>query len=54
MSLVEGKTIDIELSNGSLKSFSYAETFVVPASVRFFRIINRSDCEAILVKAFMK
>ena len=54
MSLVEGKTIDIELSNGSVKSFSYAETFVIPAAVGFFRIINRSDNEAILVKAFMK
>jgi len=54
MTLVEGKTIDIEFSNGSLRSFSYAETFVIPAAVRFFRVINRSDSEAILLKAFMK
>jgi len=54
MSLVEGKTIDIETSRGFRKSFSYAETFVIPAAAGKVIINNNSGTEAILIKAFMK
>lgn len=54
MSLVEGKTVDIETGRGFRKSFSYAETFVVPAAAGKVRINNNSGTEAILIKAFMK
>jgi mannose-6-phosphate isomerase class I len=54
MSLTEGKTIDIETMNGFRNTFSFAETFVIPAAAGSVRIINKSGTEAILVKAFMK
>ena len=54
MSLTEGTSVELVTGSSAGQRFSFAETFVIPAAAGEIRIINRSDCEAVLVYAFVK
>ncbi|NJO91784.1 MAG: hypothetical protein HC831_24560, partial [Chloroflexia bacterium] len=53
LSLVEGDSIDIEVQRLK-KEYHYAETVVVPAAAKKYRIKNNSEQKAIVVVAYMK
>jgi mannose-6-phosphate isomerase class I len=53
LSLVEGNSVTVETGERSL-NISYAETFIIPAAAKKYRIINRSSSDALVVKAFVK
>jgi mannose-6-phosphate isomerase class I len=51
--LVEGTSIAIRVA-GEERTFNYAETFVVPSAAESYRLINRGQGRAKVVKAFVK
>lgn len=52
--LVEGCAISLKIQNGMTSDFSYAETFVVPASAGNYTITNKSDKPAVMLQSFVK
>jgi hypothetical protein len=52
--LVEGSSVTVETADGTRATFSYAETFVVPAAAESYTIINNGTGTAKVVKAFCK
>lgn len=53
--LVEGEYVMVKTSNDeSLKHFFYGETFIMPASVDCYQIINGGQKQCKLIKAFVK
>ncbi|HVU15198.1 MAG TPA: class I mannose-6-phosphate isomerase, partial [Phototrophicaceae bacterium] len=52
--LVEGEAILLETAGGAAHVFNFAETFIVPAAAKSYRLINRGKAAAKVVKAFLK
>ena len=53
MVLVEGTEVLVRIG-GQERSFRYAETFVIPASVAEYTLVNPGGGTAKVVKAFVK
>ena len=54
MMLVEGQSVLVETENGSKQAFAYAETFVIPAAAKSYKLTNVGASPAKVIKAFLK
>lgn len=54
MSLVEGSSMMLETEDGMRQRFNYAESFVVPAAARSYRLLNEGSDRARVIRAFVK
>lgn len=54
MMLVEGEKIQLETENGHVETLAYAETFVIPAASKRFKLRNLGQGRAKVINAFLK
>jgi len=54
MMLVEGESIAVDIADGTREIFAYAETFVIPAAAKNYKITNLGKVQAKVIKAFLK
>ena len=54
MMLVEGESILLETADGTVHTFAYAETFVIPAAAVSYKLSNLGNKRAKVIKAFLK
>jgi mannose-6-phosphate isomerase class I len=52
--VVEGDYVELELEGKSAGTFAYAETFVIPAATKHYRLINGGQTTAKVIKSFIK
>ncbi|QEG36407.1 Putative mannose-6-phosphate isomerase YvyI [Bythopirellula goksoeyrii] len=52
--LVEGSSLEILTHQGMVEQFYYAETFVVPAAAKSYKLVNLGQRPAKVIKAFIK
>jgi len=51
--VVEGQSVIVEVGE-TKQVYNYAETFIIPAKARTFRLVNNGDGEVKVIRAFMK
>ena len=54
LNLVEGREIIVEVPGSCKAGFRFAETFIIPASVKEYKVVNQFPEPAILIIAFVK
>ncbi|HVW98357.1 MAG TPA: class I mannose-6-phosphate isomerase [Mucilaginibacter sp.] len=54
MMLVEGESVLLETADGASQVFAFAETFVIPAAAKSYRLKNLGKSRAKVIKAFLK
>lgn len=54
MMVVEGENVLLETADGTKKQFAYAETFVIPAAAKSYKLTNVGSSRAKVIKAFLK
>jgi len=52
--LVEGKSVSIETADGTIHTYAFAETFVVPAAAGSYTLTNLGNERARVILAFLK